>query len=108
MKSVALNVSGTDIYHSIIGSLLYLATTTRPDLRIAASILGLYVVYRAKAHYIGAKRDLRYSKGMLDAELKLCSGMCAQQLAYNGPNWGGKPTQVLEVGLECLFVIETC
>lgn len=46
------------IYKSIDGSLMHLATRTRPDLSVAVSILGSYVHAPITGHMLNAKRKL--------------------------------------------------
>ena len=67
-------------YRSLIGSLLYLANTTRPDICFAVSKLSSFVQRPLVSHWVSAKRVLRYIKATLGkieitfnqrAELKL-------------------------------------
>ena len=50
-------------YQSLIGSLMYLAVSTRPDIAYAVSSLSQFNQNPGKAHWISAKRILRYLKG---------------------------------------------
>ena len=50
-------------YLELLGSLLYLATCTRPDISYAVSELSKYSQDPGKDHWIGLKRILRYLKG---------------------------------------------
>ena len=50
-------------YRSAIGSLLYLATCTRPDLTVAVSALSKFSQNPGIAHWEGVKRMLRYVSG---------------------------------------------
>jgi Reverse transcriptase (RNA-dependent DNA polymerase) len=50
-------------YASLIGSLQYLATATRPDIAHAVSRLAAYTANPTFEHYSAAKRVLRYIKG---------------------------------------------
>lgn len=92
-------------YHSIIASLLYFAAKTRPDLYVAAGILGSYVAGASEAHYVAAKCVLKYIKSIMGAELKLHQGTSDHLLAFVDSIWEANPTQVVEVDLECLVVI---
>lgn len=56
-------------YRELVGSLTYLALATRPDISFAASCLGQFNNSYGKAHWIAAKRVLRYLKGTLDLGL---------------------------------------
>ena len=50
-------------YKSAIGSLMYLATCTRPDIAAAVSTLSRYNVNPGMAHWEGVQHVLRYLKG---------------------------------------------
>ena len=50
-------------YRSAIGSLMYLATCTRPDLAAAVSELSKYSRNPEISHWEGVKRVLRYVSG---------------------------------------------
>lgn len=49
-------------YQNLIGSLLYLAVTSRPDIAFAVSKLSQFNINPGKSHWIAAKRVLRYLK----------------------------------------------
>ena len=51
-------------YQSLIGSLMYLAVSTRPDIAYAVSALSQYNRNPGKTHWSAAKRVLRYLKGI--------------------------------------------
>ena len=50
-------------YRSVVGSLMYLAVCTRPDLSMAVSALSRYCQAPQPKHWEAAKRVLRYVKG---------------------------------------------
>lgn len=50
-------------FQSLVGSLLYLANCTRPDIAFAVSKLCQYISAPSEAHVMVAKRILRYLKG---------------------------------------------
>ena len=50
-------------YASLLGSLQYLAITTRPDIAYAVNWLAAYTANLSFEHYGAAKRLLRYVKG---------------------------------------------
>jgi hypothetical protein len=50
-------------YSALVGSLLYAAIHTRPDISHACSILTRYLQYPNQSHWTAAKRILRYLKG---------------------------------------------
>jgi len=57
------------LYESIIGSLLYLAVATRPDIAYAVEVLSKFNFCPTVTHLIAAKRVLRYLKGSSDVGL---------------------------------------
>ena len=50
-------------YQNLVGSLMYLAVSTRPDISHNISVLSQYNTNYGKEHCIAAKRVLRYLKG---------------------------------------------
>lgn len=56
-------------YQSLIGSLLYAANTTRPDIAYTVSMLSQFLMNPSDEHWRGAKRLLRYLKGTKDVGL---------------------------------------
>jgi hypothetical protein len=57
-------------YQRIVGSLLYLAVCTRPDIAFTAIALGQYNSNPTRAHLLAAKGVLRYLLGTLDFALE--------------------------------------
>ena len=53
-------------YQSAVGSLLYLAMATRPDITFAVSSVAKFSVQPTKQHWTTVKRILRYLKGTID------------------------------------------
>ena len=56
-------------YISIVGSLMHLALTTRPDITYAAGVLARFNSNPGLAHWHAAKHVLCYLKGTLDQKL---------------------------------------
>lgn len=65
-KEEADKLTDNHQYTSLIGSLLYVAVSTLPDIAVSVSILG-----RSMADWTEAKRILRYLKQTMDHELVL-------------------------------------
>lgn len=65
-----------EIYQSLIGSLLYLSTNTRPDIAICTSMLGRKTSSPTKLDWTEGKRVLKYLKGTIDHSLVLKSTGC--------------------------------
>jgi hypothetical protein len=61
----------------IVGSLLWIAGSTRPDISYATNVLARYITKANNNHCLGAKRILRYLKGTMDYGLTLNSSHVA-------------------------------
>jgi hypothetical protein len=61
------------LYQQIIGSLLYLALNTRPDILTAVCILSRFTSAPTKYCHMAVKRVLRYLQGIVYLALKYCS-----------------------------------
>ena len=53
-------------YQSVVGSLLYLSTRTRPDIAYGVSTVARYCSRPKAEHWIAMKRIFRYLNGTLD------------------------------------------
>lgn len=53
-------------YQNLIGSLMYLAVNTRPDIAFVVSFLSQFNTTYDKTHWTAAKRVLQYLKGTID------------------------------------------
>lgn len=60
-------------YREAIGSLLFAAQVTRPDINFSVILLSRFALNPGKAHWLGVKRIMRYLKGTL--KMKLTFGM---------------------------------
>jgi hypothetical protein len=58
-----LSEPGIKLYQRIVGSILYLAVCTRPDLTYSSSILSKYCTAPRKGHFAAAQRVLEYLRG---------------------------------------------
>jgi len=56
-------------YRELIGKLLYLAIATRPDIAYTIGVLCRFVKNPGMAHWLAAKRVLRYLKGTVNTKL---------------------------------------
>ncbi|UYV84396.1 hypothetical protein LAZ67_X002013 [Cordylochernes scorpioides] len=75
-------------YQSLIGSLIYLSVSTRPDIAYAVSSLGQFSNDPRRQHWNAAKRVLRYLKGTLC--LKITYEKTNETLyGYVDADWGG-------------------
>jgi hypothetical protein len=73
-------------YSHIIGSLMYLANATRPDISFAVSKLSRYMSNLGDDHWYALKRVLRYFKGTMSFEIHY-SGHPTVFEGYSDSNW---------------------
>lgn len=77
-------------YRSAIGSLLYLATNTRPDIMISTSILARKVSNPSERDWSEVKRVFKYLKGTKNEYLKLgATDGKGNLVCYVDADWGG-------------------
>ncbi|GLB39311.1 putative reverse transcriptase (RNA-dependent DNA polymerase) [Lyophyllum shimeji] len=80
-------------YMNAVGSLLYLATITRPDIAYAASVLARFNANPGMAHWKAVKHVFRYLKGTIG--LKLMYGPNPEQddlfVTFSDADLGGNP-----------------
>lgn len=74
-------------YQNLVGSLMYLATSTRPDIAHAVSVLSQYNTNYGKQHWIAGKRVLRYLKGTENYALKFKRAN-ESLVGYADADWG--------------------
>lgn len=73
-------------YREAIGSLLFLAITTRPDINFAVNLLSRYCESPGRAHWSAIKRIFRYLKGTIN--FKLLYGQTNEFLTgYSDSDW---------------------
>jgi hypothetical protein len=74
----------------LVGELLYLACTTRPDLSHSVGVLSRFVENPGKKHWEACKRVLRYLSGTRDVGLTFRghSETAYQIEAYSDADWG--------------------
>ncbi|GMF36192.1 unnamed protein product [Phytophthora fragariaefolia] len=78
-------------YHELIGSLLYVANATRPDVRATLSTLSQYLDCPREMHWRVALPVLHYLKGTATRGIRFhCSSSNRTGIrAYADANWGG-------------------
>lgn len=74
-------------YRSLVGGILYLAVTVRPDLAVSASILGRKFAKPNERDWSAAKRVLRYLKATRDYYLYLNGGEDSVLSGYTDSDW---------------------
>jgi hypothetical protein len=73
-------------YSQIIGSLMYLASTTKPDISFAMCKLSRYMSNSGDNHWHALERVLRYLKGTMSFGIHY-SGHPAVLEGYSDANW---------------------
>ena len=76
-------------YQSMVGSLLYAAIATRPDISHAVAVVSKYNSNPSEAHLTAVKRILRYLKGTLDITLKYRKSDKDEVLGYTDADYAG-------------------
>ena len=79
----------TVTYQSIVGSLLYAAVTTRPDIAQAAAVLSNFCANPTQSHLTAAKRILRYLKGTVYLGLSYKKCADGNLIGYLDADWAG-------------------
>ena len=79
------------LYQSIIGSLLYAAIATRPDIAYAVGVVSKFISRQTEAHLTAAKQILRYLKGTTDLAVKYQKSESGTLIGYSDADWAGDP-----------------
>ncbi|KXZ50459.1 hypothetical protein GPECTOR_16g633 [Gonium pectorale] len=88
-----LLADGGSEYRAIIGSLNYLATSTRPDIAQAISALARYMAAPTQSHLRLAYGVLRYLAGTRSFGLRFSANSPANAFTgYSDSDWAGDPT----------------
>lgn len=77
------------LYQSLIGSLLYLATCTRPDIAFAVGMLAKFSSKPTSRHWTAAKRVLRYLQGTRNYGIQFCQQEEPDCRGYSDADWAG-------------------
>lgn len=75
-------------YSQLVGSLMYLSVSTRPDIAFAVGALARYMSCPTSVHWIAAKGVLRYLAGTKDYRLKF-GGSSIQLVGYCDADYAG-------------------
>lgn len=79
----------SNMYQSMIGSLLYAAMATRPDIAYSVSVLSRYNSDPNEVHLTGVKRIFRYLKETVALKLVFQKCESANLVGYSDANWAG-------------------
>ena len=82
------------LYQSVVGSLLYLSTKTRPDIAYAVSNVARFSSDPSKTHWSYIKRILRYLKGTVNFGLCYSYNDLAEKelIGFSDADWAGDVT----------------
>lgn len=76
-------------YQSLVGSLMYLSTSTRPDLAYAVGTLARFSSKPNRSHWTAAKRVLRYLRGTKNHGIVFTESESVECLGYSDADWAG-------------------
>ena len=76
-------------YQQMIGSLLYAAGETRPNISYIVGVLARFCADPSQLHLMAVKRVFRYLKGTLDLALTYEQARCDDLIAYSDADWAG-------------------
>ena len=77
------------MYQSMVGSLLYAAIATRPDIAQAVGVVSKYNSNPTEAHLTAVKRVLRYLKGTMDLAIQYQPSEQPELVGYSDADWAG-------------------
>lgn len=78
-------------YRRLVGSLMYLAIGTRPDISFAVQQLSQFLSSYGPAHWEAAKRVVRYLKGTRDLKLHLGGSQTARLVGFTDASYASCP-----------------
>jgi hypothetical protein len=76
-------------YRELIGCLMYVMLTTRPDLNAAVNFFSRFQINATDAQWFGLKRVLRYVQGTIDLGLCYNKGYDVALTGYADSDWAG-------------------
>lgn len=88
MWNEANSLVGKVPYQELIGSLLYLAGATRPDIAFAVNDLSRFNKQHAEPHWKALKRILRYLRGTITMKIRYERGEKNYMVTYSDADWG--------------------
>lgn len=79
-------------YQEAVGSLLYAAQVTRPDIQFAVSSVSRYNNDPGKPHWLAVKRIMRFLKGTIDYKLTYRKGFMCDLKGFCDADWASDAT----------------
>ena len=99
------------LYRALVGCLLYLANTTRPDIAMAVGSCARFVSKPSLTHWKAAKHILRYLRGTSDLGLTFCrlNGVDCQRITgWSDSDWANdRSTRRSRTGYVFQFGVST-
>ncbi|XP_022865964.1 uncharacterized protein LOC111385783 [Olea europaea var. sylvestris] len=102
-SSDGLPLSDPTLYHTIVGSLVYL-TITRPDIAYTVHIVSQFVASPTTVHWATVLCNLQYLRGTVFQNLLLPSISSLELHAYPDADHGSDPTDRKSVIGFCIFL----
>ncbi|XP_067932728.1 uncharacterized protein [Watersipora subatra] len=87
MKDDGSKLANACVYQSMVGSLLYAASATHPDISHAVGVLSRYNSSPTETHMTAVKRVLRYLKGSIDICLHIEKHNIGELFGYTDASW---------------------
>jgi len=94
-------IDKTKPYRELVGCLMYLMLTTRPDLSTAVNHFSRFQSNAIEAHWKGLKRILRYIQGTIELGLLYRKDGGDALIAYSDADWGGSSDRKSITGYLC-------
>lgn len=85
----ALNVPHTFPYREAVGSLMFLATVTRPDIAFAVNNASRHLENPKQCHWTAVKRIFKYLKGTIGYGITFKSSLPIHLSIYSDADYGG-------------------
>jgi hypothetical protein len=85
------DLTGKIPYQEAVGSLLYLAQCTRPDIAFAVNDVSRFNGKHSEAHWAAVKRIFRYLKGTVNLKLIFSNRKLDGLQVFSDADWGSDP-----------------
>lgn len=90
--SASQELDNNNVYKKVMGSLLYIATVSRPDIATSVGLLCRRVEKATNNDWNAEKRVMRYLASTLDRKLRLTSGGDIRLTCYVDADWANDKT----------------
>lgn len=90
MVNQANSLVGKVPYQEAVGSLLYLAQATRPDIAFAVNNVSRFNAEHCDTHWTAVKRIFRYLRGTTDLKLRYEKTKSGRLTAYSDADWASE------------------